>query len=67
VRARVRKTVEATRPATGEDIRALRREIRALAKRVEELEGKPKPKPKPKRPTSSSSTKRPSSATRSKR
>jgi phage shock protein A len=64
VRARVRKTVEATRPATGEDIRALRREIRALAKRVDELEGKSstakaKPKAKPRRSTSSSGTKRP--------
>jgi hypothetical protein len=69
VRARVRKTVEATRPATGDDIRALRREIRALAKRVDELEGRSrsKPKPKPRRSTSSSGTKRSGSASRSKR
>ena len=74
VRARVRKTVEATRPATADDIRALRREIRALAKRVEALEGKggtatssrrsaaakpkPKPKAKPKRSTTASGAKR---------
>src|SRR3712207_4608293 len=40
VRARVREAVETTRPATGDDIRELRKEIRALAKRVDALEGK---------------------------
>jgi hypothetical protein len=41
VRARVRKTVEATRPATSDDIRALRLEIAALGRRLDALEGKP--------------------------
>jgi polyhydroxyalkanoate synthesis regulator phasin len=39
VRARVREAIETTRPATSDDIRELREEIAALAKRVEKLEG----------------------------
>jgi polyhydroxyalkanoate synthesis regulator phasin len=39
VRARVREAIETTRPATSDDIRELREEIAALAKRVEQLEG----------------------------
>src|SRR3712207_7699029 len=39
VRKRVRKAVETTRPATSDDLRDLRAEIRALAKRIEKLEG----------------------------
>src|SRR3954449_7719982 len=38
VRARVREAIEVTRPATSDDIRELRSEIRALSRRVEELE-----------------------------
>jgi ubiquinone biosynthesis protein UbiJ len=44
VRARVREAVEKTRPATSDDIRELRNEIRALSRRLDKLEKKPAPK-----------------------
>jgi ABC-type transporter Mla subunit MlaD len=45
---RLRGAVDELRPATAEELKTLRAEVRALAARVEELETKPKPKPKPK-------------------
>jgi polyhydroxyalkanoate synthesis regulator phasin len=41
VRARVREAVEKGRPATSDDIRELRSEIRALSRRLDKLEKKP--------------------------
>ena len=41
VRARVREAVEKTRPATSDDIKELRTEIRALSRRLDKLEKKP--------------------------
>jgi polyhydroxyalkanoate synthesis regulator phasin len=41
VRARVREAVEKTRPATSDDIKELRAEIRALSRRLDKLEKKP--------------------------
>jgi polyhydroxyalkanoate synthesis regulator phasin len=43
VRARVREAVDRTRPATSDDIKALRKEINALSRRLDKLEGKKKP------------------------
>ena len=40
VRARVREAVEKSRPATSDDIRELRDEIRALSRRLDRLEKK---------------------------
>jgi hypothetical protein len=40
VRARVREAVEKTRPATSDDIRELRGEIRELSRRLDRLEKK---------------------------
>ena len=44
VRARVREAVEKTRPATSDDIKELRAEIRALSRRLDKLEKKPAPR-----------------------
>src|SRR3954469_10275511 len=41
VRARVREAVEKGRPATSDDIKDLRAEIRALSRRLDKLEKKP--------------------------
>jgi polyhydroxyalkanoate synthesis regulator phasin len=41
VRARVREAVEKSRPATSDDIKELRTEIRALSRRLDKLEKKP--------------------------
>jgi polyhydroxyalkanoate synthesis regulator phasin len=41
VRARVREAVDKTRPATSDDIKDLRAEIRALSRRLDKLEKKP--------------------------
>jgi polyhydroxyalkanoate synthesis regulator phasin len=54
---RLRDVLEDLRPAGSDDVRTLRAEVRALSKRVTELEqaakpkprAKPKPKPKPKK------------------
>jgi polyhydroxyalkanoate synthesis regulator phasin len=55
---RVIGALEELRPATGDDVRSLREELRALEGRVAALEAaaarparKPKPKPKPKKPS----------------
>jgi polyhydroxyalkanoate synthesis regulator phasin len=37
---RFRQQIEASRPTTHDDLNALRKEVRALAKRLDKLEGK---------------------------
>jgi hypothetical protein len=46
VRARVREVIETTRPATSDDIKELRAEIRALSRRLDAMEKKPAAKPR---------------------
>lgn len=46
---RLRGAVDELRPATAEELKSVRAEVAALAKRVEALE-QPKPKPKPRKP-----------------
>ena len=57
---RLREALEDLRPPTGEDVRELRAEIRALAERVARLEQAQSPGAKPKRaPRARSSSPRP--------
>jgi gas vesicle protein len=49
---RLRGAVDELRPATEAELKTLRAEVRALAKRVEVLETKPKPAPRRKPPAS---------------
>ena len=46
---RLRGAVDELRPASEAELKSLRADVRALARRVEALEAKPKPKPAPRR------------------
>ncbi len=58
-RKSVRAAVEERLPATQDDVKAIRAELRRITKRLDALEaGAPKPKPKPKSPKAKSKSKR---------